>query len=148
MNRKKRSDSFGINVGISSLLLVFVILCLVSFATLSLVSANANKKLNDKVISRTESYYNACNEANERLSNIDASLIDAYILSSSEDEYRSIVGETIDFAITVSEMQTLHIKADINYPVSDDDTFYTITSWKVETTGSLELDESLDLIEF
>ena len=35
------------NIGSASILLVFVILCLVSFAVLSIVSANADSKLSN-----------------------------------------------------------------------------------------------------
>ena len=44
---KNKAKGFDINVGTSSILLIFVTLSLVSFATLSLVSANADypKKL-------------------------------------------------------------------------------------------------------
>ena len=48
--------SYGANVGSSSILLIFILLCLVSFAALSIVSANAHIKLSDKVVSRTTSY--------------------------------------------------------------------------------------------
>ena len=41
MNNSSRKKQFGMNIGSASILLVFVILCLVSFAVLSIVSANA-----------------------------------------------------------------------------------------------------------
>ena len=73
MNRK--SKGFGMNVVTSSILLIFVTLCLVSFATLSLVSANADRKLSTKVADRTVAYYNACNKAEESIASIDATII-------------------------------------------------------------------------
>ena len=45
MNNSSRKKQFGMNIGSASILLVFVILCLVSFAVLSIVSANADSKL-------------------------------------------------------------------------------------------------------
>ena len=41
---KKLSAPFRLNVGSSFVLVVFVVLCLVTFATLSIVSAAANEK--------------------------------------------------------------------------------------------------------
>ena len=61
---KKRS---GIHVGISSLLLIFLILCLVSFAVLSLASATADLKLSRRYALRTRSYYEACCDAEDFL---------------------------------------------------------------------------------
>ena len=50
---KKEKRSFGLSIGSSSILMVFVVLCLTTFATLSLVSANADYKLD--VYKRQES---------------------------------------------------------------------------------------------
>ena len=53
-SRQKSSGvSFSNGIGSSSLLVTFIILCLVSFATLSIVSANADYKLSGKVLERT-----------------------------------------------------------------------------------------------
>ena len=41
------------NIGSASILLVFVILCLVSFAVLSIVSANADSRLSTRVLEPT-----------------------------------------------------------------------------------------------
>lgn len=148
MENTKKNNSFGVNVGTSSLLLVFVILCLVSFATLSVVSSNADKNLSSKVTEKSHAYYDACNEAELKLMSIDQTLKSVYDSGVTRDEYYEKVGETIDFAVAISDVQTLHIKASVNYPVNAGDYFYTITSWKVETTGSLveEEEPSLNLL--
>ena len=127
MKKMRSSSSFGVNIGTSSLLLVFVILCLISFATLSIVSADADKKLGDKVIERTSGYYNACNEANERLMTIDETLRLAYDSGLSRDEYYAQVGENISFCVPVSDIQSLQVNSSINYPSENDESFYTIT---------------------
>ena len=72
-NPKKKP--LRLNVGTSSILMIFVILCLVCFATLSIISASADNKLSNKVLERTTAYYNACNEAEISLSQIDNALI-------------------------------------------------------------------------
>ena len=73
-----KSKNFGMNVGTSSILLIFVTLCLVSFAALSLVSANADRKLSVKVADRTVAYYDACNKAEQSIAGIDATLKQVY----------------------------------------------------------------------
>ena len=49
------------NIGSASILLVFVILCLVSFAVLSIVSANADSRGSTPVFGRTTAYHDAWN---------------------------------------------------------------------------------------
>ena len=141
MSRNKSRESFGVNIGTSSLLLVFVIMCLVSFATLSTVSANADRKLNDKVLERTELYYDACNQAEIRLQGIDNTLKSLYDTGLTREEYFAQVGENIDFAIPVSDIQTLNVSIKVNYPSVYDGTFYSIDKWQLVTTGTLELEE-------
>lgn len=135
-NPKKKS-SFHLNVGTSSILMIFVILCLVCFATLSIVSANADNKLSSRVLERTTAYYNACNEAEISLSQIDDTLISAYQSSATMDDYFDAVGHTVTFTVPISDLQTLHVGIEILYPVSDEDTFYRITQWQVINEDSL-----------
>ena len=66
------------NIGSASILLVFVILCLVSFAVLSIVSANADSRLSTRVLERTTAYYDACNQAEQSLAGMDNTLRRVY----------------------------------------------------------------------
>lgn len=75
------------NIGSASILLVFVILCLVSFAVLSIVSANADSKLSARVLERTTAYYAACNQAEQSLAGMDKTLQRMY---ASSDSRRSL----------------------------------------------------------
>lgn len=131
MNKKKHS--FGINIGSASILLIFVLLCLISFAALSIVSANADSKLTAKVLERTNAYYEACNEAETSLAEIDKTLIRVYLASESADDYFASVGHSKSFNIAISELQTLVVQIEILYPTRDEDTFYRITKWQVVT---------------
>ena len=65
MSNSSKKKQFGMNIGSASILLVFVILCLVSFAVLSIVSANADSRLSTRVLERTTAYYDACNQADD-----------------------------------------------------------------------------------
>ncbi len=137
MSIKRKKEATGVNVGTSSLLLVFVVMCLVSFATLATVSARADEKLNNKVVERNAAYYDACNQAEERVAGIDQTLKTLYESGLTREDYYAQAGENIDFAIPVSDVQTLSISVKVNYPTSAEDNFYSITKWKLETTGSL-----------
>lgn len=134
-NQNKKGPSFGLNIGSSSILLIFVLLCLVSFATLSIISAKADNKLSRKVLDRTTAYYNACNEAETALAGVDSTLADIYASAANAEEYFATVGHTKSYTITISDLQTLQVNIEILYPESDDDPFYSVTSWQVLTTG-------------
>lgn len=131
MNRQK--PRFGVNVGSASILLIFVILCLVSFAVLSIVSSNADNKLTQRVLDRTTAYYEACNSAQESLAGLDNVLKAQYASSTDSDEYFATVGHTKSYAIPITDAQTLLVQVTILYPEDDNDTFYKVTGWQTVT---------------
>ncbi len=141
------SLSFNGGIGSSSILVIFVILCLVSFAALSIVSANADYKLSTKVLERTTAYCLASNQAETMLAQLDLTLQSIYENSSSEEEYFEQAGHSKSFAVPLSELQSLEISVVIEYPLKDGDTFYRLTSWQVVTTGELEYKGTLNVIK-
>lgn len=62
------------NFGFSSILLAFVMLCIVTFSALSLLTANADYKLSKKVADKTAAYYQAEEKAYFLLQKIDQNL--------------------------------------------------------------------------
>lgn len=131
MNKQK--PRFGVNVGSASILLIFVILCLVSFAVLSIVSSNADNKLTQRVLDRTTAYYEACNSAQESLAGLDNVLKAQYASSTDSDEYFAAVGHTKSYAIPITDAQTLLVQVTILYPEDANDTFYKVTGWQTVT---------------
>mgnify|MGYP000498952913 FL=1 len=103
MNNSSRKKQFGMNIGSASILLVFVILCLVSFAVLSIVSANADSKLSARVLERTTAYYAACNQAEQSLAGMDKTLQRMYASSDSEEAYFVAVGHGKSYVIPISD---------------------------------------------
>ena len=116
----------------------FVILCLVSFAVLSIVSANADSRLSTRVLERTTAYYDACNQAEQSLAGMDNTLRRVYEASDSEDAYYGSVGHGKSYVIPISDLQSLQVTIEILYPLSADDTFYRITAWQVLNTEKLQ----------
>lgn len=143
MNKKK---PFDVNIGSSSILLIFVTLCLVSFAALSIVSANADYKLSEKIMNRTTAYYEACNTAEESIAVIDHTLRNVYETTANEEEYFQSVGYVKSFMIEISDFQTLNIKLNIQYPSTEEDPFYRISSWKIVNTVEPEYEDTLPVI--
>lgn len=139
--------TFNGGIGSSSILVIFVILCLVSFATLSIVSANADYKLSTKILDRTTAYYEAQNQAEEELAQLDSSLRGTYETASSSAEYFDITGHETTFLISVSELQSLEVTVQILYPDNPDGSFYQVISRKVITTQELDYDSTLNVIK-
>lgn len=143
----KRKNDFSLNIGTSSILFIFVILCLVCFSVLSLASAMSDYNLSLRVSSNSTAYYEACNEAEQMLADADRTLSKLYSTGISRTGYFEQVGRKKTFAIPVTDIQTLNIEIKILYPASSGEPFYEVTFWKLETTGSLEYDDSLPVYQ-
>ena len=145
-DKKKRFSgiSFSNGIGSSSLLVIFIILCLVSFATLSIVSANADYKLSNKVLDRTTAYYEASNQAEQQLAELHQTLAAAYADSATEAEYFQQTGRNTSYLIAISDLQSLEVKVDIIYPEKEGDAYYKIRSWQVILTDDFEYEDTLD----
>ena len=139
--------SFTNGIGSSSILVIFVILCLVSFATLSIASANADYKLSQKLLERTTAYYTASNQAEASLAHLDKTLLSIYESSASKEEYFQTVGYNKSFIIPITENQNLKVIVSIEYPETDGELFYRIQSWQVITAEQPAYDKGLNLID-
>lgn len=82
------------NIGASSLLVIFLILCLVTFAILTLTSAKSDADFAAKLAHHKMNYYAACNTAESTLDEIDAILADAWQLSDTGTSKNSINNDT------------------------------------------------------
>lgn len=144
----ENKQNFTLNIGLPSILLIFVVLCLISFGVLSLVSANADMKLSQKVLDRSAAYYEACNEAEEMLYDIDARLRAAYQNSHSIEEYTTMISDIpTRYTYPISDIQYLDISLTYPIPDGEQDSLYQIRSWKVTTKEDLDYDTGLHLME-
>lgn len=165
---KKKHSSF-INIGFSSIVMVFIMICLVTFATLSVLTAHSDYRLSQKMAEKTNAYYQADAIARNMAENIDKELYQIYLISSSVDAFYHAISaadfsgnapeqvtdlalevteETaaISYAVPVSEVQTLHVSLKINYPFAKSECFSTITRWQTVTENAPdESDEYLNL---
>lgn len=62
MKKDKEQSSF-VNIGSSSLLIIFLILCLAVFAVLSLSSAKSDYSLSERLAEHKTQYYEAASQA-------------------------------------------------------------------------------------
>jgi hypothetical protein len=149
---------FGL--GITSILVIFAVLCLVTFSVLSYASARADSRLSEGVVAKTAGYYQAGNLANEKLAALDGQLETAFRSSGNEAAYyaaaeKLLAGDpdcsaafengtmTVSFSEAVSDSQTLQVTVQILYPDSADPWYYKITNWETEYTGDWNPDYSV-----
>lgn len=173
MKKDKEQASF-VNIGSSSLLIVFLILCMATFAILSLSSAKSDYSHSEKLAEHKSQYYKASSEAEEVLDIIDEELektagTDAASVSSTDflsshyakSVIKSLEGKQIgtislschaadnsliiSYQIPLDEKQALDVALEV-VDYTNHDTYYKIQKWKIVSTGTWESDDTLNLM--
>lgn len=116
-NQRNKNAPF-LNIGSSSLLVVFLVLCLVIFAVLTLTSAQSDYRFSQRLADRRTAYYAACNQAEEQ------------IAALSADGTLSHLTEAYAFQVPIDERQALSVVLE-----PDGDGGFTVTSWQTVTTA-------------
>ncbi len=141
MSRKQRQLSF--NSGISLFLVLLIIMCLVSFASLSLTSAMADLRLSDKYEEQVIRYYGARNEAQKDLARLNGS-------SGSSSDADPLGMITRHYPAGDTQQLTV-VFAPFAAPDSDagqkNGPGFRVISEKLESTVEYDLDESLHLMK-
>ncbi|MGN0399780.1 MAG: hypothetical protein ACI4EO_06595 [Blautia sp.] len=131
--------------GISSILLIFILLCMITFSVLSYVSARTDYRLSQKTSEHTRAVYQAENQANDILNQIDARLEKAYasgkdfshypdrikILLKDLDGVSFLDSQKITFQVPVGEEQMLEVCILLSSDLQEGDVYYTIETWKL-----------------
>lgn len=133
----KNRQKAGLGVGGSSLLMVFIIVCLTTFATLSLVSANADDKLSVKTAEAVSAYYAADGRAVERLQTIDALLADGQAEAITVQDLAEATETGYAFTEAINDRQCLAVTLTVRQQRC------TIASWRVVNIGDWNGDGQL-----
>lgn len=166
MKRDKQQSSF-VNIGSSSLLIIFLVLCLASFAILSLSSAKSDYSFSERLADHKTEYYNASSEASVILDEIDGILEDCAGKNKSfGDSYKNditallhekqiddimLTCRTIDNQFTIcyqvpaGEKQVLDVKLAVT-DYTNNETYYEIDTWQIISTQDWEGDQKLNLM--
>lgn len=147
------------NIGIPSLMMVFLTLALMVFAALSLSIASADKKYSEKNADHKKAYYEASSKSEVLLNEIDGILIEAYTDSQSATNYFSKAASTVEnhlgqtayafkvshkddrgssnptvsWQVPIDDNNSLTVEIAITSPNDNPDgTFYRILAWQVE----------------
>lgn len=153
MKKQKNNASF-VNIGASSLLVIFVVLCLVTFAALSLSSAHHNYTFSVKAAAHKTDYYDACSKANEILDVIDKALSEASVSSLNASTYpvfedisleinTSCKEPYISYQIPLNDTQRLEVSLSLR---ENADTFYKIQKWQVVNIQDWTPDDTIELM--
>lgn len=130
--KSKKFSYPPLQIGTSFMLLIFVILCMVTFAVLSLSSSMKDYEYSMKNAERTTEYYESCNQAEEKLAQID------------EDLKNNVVSdEIIKFAVSVNESESLQVILETRpqqFPR------YSIITWKQVSDHEWSGDQSLPVL--
>ena len=164
--KKAAGSAPFLNIGTSSFLVVFLVLCLVTFAILSLTTSRSDYNLAEKAAARKTAYYEALLASEEQLGALDDLLAASRSASGSYAEYLTAVGTSLagspysissDDGLTVfiswtNEMtgtQVLETKVRLTNPFAEgEDVFYRIQSRKVTDLTPWEGDETITLMDF
>lgn len=154
---KKRNMPF-LGIGAASVLLVLTIVSLSVFAALTWSGARGDHQLSKKLARRTSDYYQASNQANHTLKQVDQKLWNLFRNSENEEDYMKkiprkvtkIGGVSYDkqkkilsFEKAITKEQNLCVQLKVDYPKKKGDTCYRIIQWKNEAAGKWEKDNSL-----
>lgn len=113
----------SIKIGIPTMLMLMLSICLICFSLLSFSSAYSDYKLGNKLLTRTQSYYNACNLAYEKI---------------AEVKHNPDINDR-EFYFTISDTESLYLKLDSKNPSK-------VSTWKVISTYTESYDEHLNVI--
>lgn len=168
MSKHSKQFSF-VNIGLSSLLVVFLVLCLSTFSLLSLSSSKSDYSLSEKLADHRADYYEASAKAENIVAQLDAlleknwknnrgtytaslsnglkdySLNDIDITFNTEDlTSEGYIGE-ISFSIPLDDRQILDVKLGITNPTTNSN-YYEIITWQTNTELRDEMENTLDLL--
>ena len=175
MNGNKKHSPV-VNIGSSLLLVIFLVLCLVTFATLSLSSARSDYGIksgaygfSSRLAERKTDYYRASSQAETILDQIDTVLAEAYkdapgTYYSTVEKKLSALTPVVDTDDVVLEVNISAKKPSVSYqvpvndkqflsvvlellPADEEDGFYRVTQWKVVSQAEWNGDNTLKLIK-
>lgn len=152
------------NIGSAFMLVIFIILSLVTFATMSLTSANNDYKFSRRIADRNTEYYTASNRAEELLQSIDDSIRyaheihpESYIATALNDiayiteidiEIPEGAGNMPTFSFTVPMNENTDLKVTVElFPLAQlTDSYYRVLRWQEVSTKGWSADTTLKLI--
>ena len=145
--KEKGRTTTSLGIGTTSILMVFVILILVTFSILSLSGAKTDQKLGDMTLKRMRDYYQAEDQAEKKLAQIDQKLFLAkgqsnFVNTLSDIDGIEIVEEErlICYKEIMSDKQYLDIVIQLKWNAKEQIYQYNKIKWQTAVTGDWNID--------
>ena len=128
MEFEKNTISLPSNIGISFMLIVFLILCMVIYAVLSFSNAAKDYQYSEEKAAKTTAYYDASNRAEEKM---------VEILAQNPTESK------IEYSVPVNDNEELLITLSRN---QGENSSYIVTSKVLQSTKEWNGDQTLPVL--
>lgn len=128
------------NIGVISLMMIFIVLTMIIFSTLTLTTAINHSTQTSKYADHITEYYKANNKAEEKISLIEDALMNDDYYNVLKEEGIEIKNDTYSFIETINDKQSLSVTVKITYPS------YSIAQWQTVYTSEWEADNSVTLL--
>ncbi len=138
--KDKNNSTPILNIGTSSLLIIFVIPCLAVFAALALSSAKSDLEFSKDLAKRKSAYYNASYRAEEIAGEIDSLLAQGKSPEECSAEVK-VSGDTADYEVMIDDSRKLLISLRIS------GSSFEIQKWQTVALKEWEDNDTLNLIE-
>lgn len=154
-----------INVGLSSILTIFLVLTMSVFASLSLMTAESDYRLSQSCADRLTEVASANSKGEQFLKKIDVLCVksydkdknptpekyQSYILKMAEKEEIACTKKDgrllLETSIALSESQVLHIIVEPVFPTQTGDSYLKVTEWQIQKTTNWKIDDSLPVYQ-
>ena len=133
----EKTHKRGANVGSASILLIFTVLSLISFATLTLVNSKADYNLSTNLANRQTAYYKACHSGQ------------AFVAAVNSGFKTTDRNDIIKKSIPITDNQSLDIAIISNVSNNSDNSEnnYSVVQWQIVNNADEEYDYSLPVFK-
>lgn len=153
MEEKSRTTT-SLGIGTTSILMVFVILILVTFSILSLSGAKTDQKLGNMTLKRTQDYYEAENQAEKKLAEIDQKLYFAkgqmdFVNTLSDIDGIIILEEKkqVSYKEIMSDKQYLDVLIQLQWNDGKQIYQYKKIRWQTVVTGEWTVEDDIPVYQ-
>ena len=146
-NPSYKQQKFPItNIGSVTLMMIFIVLCMVTFAALSLSSASYDSRSAQKSADHTTAYYQASNQAEEVLAQVDQLLIQCQATATdSTTYYQQVATACANLTDPVVSFTDAESTADSGISEDGSDDAPSV-SWQISISDSQALQVRLALL--
>lgn len=160
MKQSKEARGFS-GFGFSTILLSFVMICVITFSALALVTANSDYRLSRAVADKTLEYYRAQEKAYQRLEALDRLCAECFASREADTYFAQIESLSrnygtfqhtdgkyyLSFTEPMAENRYLTVTLHLSYPSSDSEPFYEIVAWESVYIRETPEEEYLNLMQ-